>query len=122
MSQPRMIKIACRQCNSLYDSERELHEHMRAAHRSFVSEQSASEHRRIRSTSLELALDTPGEKWVELSVQLRNRLRDRFNPEELEAVDRFIFLASQAVVFAHLVSREVVKSIKSTGLDTSESE
>ena len=40
MAQPEMSKISCfSQCNAWYDSERELREHMKTAHRQNGSEQ-----------------------------------------------------------------------------------
>src|SRR6266849_4303533 len=47
-------------------------------------------------------LGTTKEEWAKLSVQLRNRVQARFNPEELDAIDRFILLASQGSVFDHV--------------------
>jgi hypothetical protein len=43
MAQPEMARITCSQCNAWYDSERELHEHMKTAHRGGGSEQSSSQ-------------------------------------------------------------------------------
>ncbi len=40
---PQMTRIVCNQCNAWYGSERELRDHMRAAHRAFGSEQSLLE-------------------------------------------------------------------------------
>ena len=98
MTQPRMARITCRQCNGLYDSERELCDHIRMAHRSFVSEklslQLGTEPANIKTT-----LGTTKEEWAKLSGQLRNRVQARFNLEELDAIDRFILLASQGSVF-----------------------
>jgi len=39
------------------------------------------------------------EEWARPSVKLRNRIQARFNAEELDAVDRFILLASQGSDF-----------------------
>ena len=39
MAQPQMARITCSHCNAGYNSEHELHEHMRTAHRAFGSEQ-----------------------------------------------------------------------------------
>jgi hypothetical protein len=33
MAQPQMARITCSHCNAWYDSERELREHMKTAHR-----------------------------------------------------------------------------------------
>lgn len=38
-----MSETACSQCNAWYNSEHELHDHMRIFHRQFGSEQSVSE-------------------------------------------------------------------------------
>jgi hypothetical protein len=43
--------------------------------------------------SFKIQLGTSKEEWANLSVQLRNRLQARFDPEELNAIDRFILLA-----------------------------
>jgi hypothetical protein len=40
MAQPQAARISCHECNSWYNSERELYEHMQTAHRRCVSEQS----------------------------------------------------------------------------------
>jgi hypothetical protein len=40
MAQPHMARITCSQCNAGYNSERELRDHLRMAHREFGSEQS----------------------------------------------------------------------------------
>jgi uncharacterized protein YneR len=37
-----MPAIPCSQCNAWYDSEHELHDHLRIFHRQFGSEQSSS--------------------------------------------------------------------------------
>jgi hypothetical protein len=42
MAQPGMARITCSQCNAWYDSERELCEHMKTAHRGGGSEQANS--------------------------------------------------------------------------------
>ena len=52
MAQPEMARITCRQCNALYDSDRNLREHMKTAHRGGGSEQGISQrdgrlHRRL---------------------------------------------------------------------------
>ena len=88
MAQPQMARITCGQCNGLYDSEHELRDHMHAVHRRCVSEPSSL------PDSVKTHLGASSDEWVVLSVQLRNRVQDRFNPEELEAIDRFILLAS----------------------------
>jgi hypothetical protein len=99
MAQPKVARITCRQCNGYYDSERELHDHMKTAHRRFITEQSALQHDGTQPDNLKNQLGTSKEDWAKLSVQLRNRVRARFNPEELDAIDRFILLASQGSAF-----------------------
>jgi hypothetical protein len=42
MAQPGMARITCSQCNAWYDSESELREHMKTAHRGGVLEQGSS--------------------------------------------------------------------------------
>jgi len=102
MAQPQVARITCSQCNGWYDSERELRDHIQAAHRRFVSEQSTFQHGGTQPDSFKNQLGTPKEEWAKLSVQLRNRVQARFNPEELGAIDRFILLASQGSVFDHV--------------------
>jgi hypothetical protein len=102
MAQPQAARITCSQCNGWFDSERELRDHMQAAHRRFVSEQSTLQHGGTQPDSFKNKLDTSKEEWAKLSVQLRNRVQARFNPEELDAIDRFILLASQGSVFVHV--------------------
>jgi hypothetical protein len=93
MAQPQAARITCSECEGWYNSERELSDHMHAVHRRCVSEPSTL------PDSLKTHPGTSSHEWVILSVQLRNRVQDRFNPEELEAIDRFILLASQGSVF-----------------------
>ncbi len=38
MAQSQTAQITCSQCSAWYDSERQLHEHMKAAHREHGSE------------------------------------------------------------------------------------
>ena len=102
MAQPQAARITCSQCNGWYDSERELRDHMQTAHRRFVSEQSTFQHGGTQPDSFKNQLGTSKEEWAKLSVQLRNRVQARFNPEELDAIDRFILLASQGSVFDHV--------------------
>ena len=102
MAQPQVARITCSECNSWYASERELWDHMQTAHRKFVSEQSTFQHGGTQQISLKDLLRTSKEEWAKLSVQLRNRVQVRFNPEELDAIDRFILLASQGPVFDHV--------------------
>ena len=102
MAQPKMARITCRQCKSLYDSERELGDHMQAAHRGFVSAQVTFLHGGSQPNSFEIPPGTSKEEWAKLSAQLRQRIQARFNPEELDVIDRFILLASQGSVFDHV--------------------
>jgi hypothetical protein len=102
MAQPQVARITCSQCGCWYDSERELRNHIQAAHRRFVSEQSTFQHGGTQPDSIKNQLGTSKEEWAKLSVQLRNRVQARFNPEELDAIDRFILLASQGSVFDHV--------------------
>ena len=43
MARPAVARITCSECNASYNSERELHEHERTAHRKFRSEKLSSE-------------------------------------------------------------------------------
>ena len=88
MAQPQMARITCSECNSSYASERELWDHVQEVHRRSVSEQSTFQRG-----------GTSKEEWADLSVQLRNHVQVRFSSEELDAIDRFILLASQGSVF-----------------------
>jgi hypothetical protein len=40
MAQPQVAPITCSQCNAVYDSEHELRDHLRTAHRQIGSEES----------------------------------------------------------------------------------
>jgi hypothetical protein len=102
MAQPQVARITCSQCNGWYDSESELRDHMLATHRRSVSEQSNSSHDATQPNSFENQPGTSKEDWATLSVKLRNRVQTRFNSEELDAIDRFILLASQGPVFDHV--------------------
>jgi len=102
MAQPQVARITCSQCNGRYDSERELRDHMRTAHRRFVPEQGTFSHGGTQPDSFKNQLGTSKEGWAKLSGQLRNQVQAHFNPEELDAIDRFILLASQGSVFDHL--------------------
>jgi hypothetical protein len=99
MAKAQEARITCSQCNGWYDSERELRDHMQAAHRRSVSDQSTFQHGGAQPNSFKDQLGTSMEEWAKLSVQLRNRVQARFNPEELDAIDRFILLASQGSIF-----------------------
>jgi hypothetical protein len=72
MAQPQMARITCNQCNGWYSSERELRDHMQAAHRRFVAEQSTFQHAGTQPDSFNNQLGTSNEGWAKLSVQLRN--------------------------------------------------
>src|SRR5271169_1953560 len=102
MAQPQAARITCAQCNSWYNSESELRDHIQSAHRRFAPEQSNFQHGGTQPDSFKNQLGTSKEEWANLSVQLRNRVQARFNPEELDAIDRFILLASQGSVFDHV--------------------
>jgi hypothetical protein len=93
MPQPQPARITCSQCEGWYNSERELSDHMYAVHRRFVSEPSPV------PDGPKAQLGPSKDGWVILSIHLRNRVRDRFSPEELDAIDRFIRLAGQGSVF-----------------------
>ena len=99
MAQSQAARITCPQCNGWYNSESELRDHMQTAHRRFVSEQSTFQHGCPQPDSFKNRLGTSREEWAKLSVQLRNRVQARFNQEELDAIDRFILLASLGSVF-----------------------
>ena len=99
MARPQVARITCSQCNGWYDSERELRDHMQTAHRRFVPEQNTFQSDRTLPDSFKNQLGTSKEEWAKLSVQLRNRVRDRFRSEELDIIDRFILIASQGSVF-----------------------
>jgi transcription termination factor NusB len=99
MAQPQAARITCRECNSWYVSERELWDHVQKAHRRSVPEQSTFQHGDTQLDSFKDQLHTAKEEWAKLSAQLRNRVQARFDPEELDAIDRFILLASQASIF-----------------------
>ena len=99
MAQSQAARITCPQCNGWFNSESELRDHMQTAHRRFVPEQSTFQHGGTQPDSFEDQLATSKGEWAKLSLQLRNGVQARFNPEELDAIDRFILLASQASVF-----------------------
>jgi|SRR6266566_2602235 len=99
MAQPQAARITCSQCNGRYNSEGELRDHMQTAHRRFVPEQGTFQRDGTQPDSFKNQLGPSKEEWARLSVQLRNGLQAHFNPEELDAIDRFIRLASQGPVF-----------------------
>ena len=100
MAQPQAARITCPQCDGWYNSESELRNHMQTAHRRFDSEKSTFQHGGTQPDTVEDQVGASKEEWAKLSVQLRNRVQARFSPEELDAIDRFILLASQGSVFA----------------------
>jgi len=102
MTQPQAARITCSECNGWYVSEHELRDHMQTAHRRFFLEHSSAQRSSAQPEGSQSQLGTSKEEWAELSAQLRNRVQGRFNPEELDAIDRFILLASQGPVFDHL--------------------
>ena len=51
MAQPQTARITCSHCNAWYDSERELDEHMKTAHRGRGSEQGSSHRDRTEQDS-----------------------------------------------------------------------
>jgi hypothetical protein len=99
MAQPQEARITCSQCKGWYNSEHELRDHMQTAHRRFVSEQTVLQDAGTQPDSFKNRLGISKEEWTTISGQLRDRVQARFNPEELEIIDRFILLASQGSVF-----------------------
>jgi hypothetical protein len=102
MAQPQVARIACSVCNGWYNSESELRDHMQTVHRRFVSEQGTFQQGGAQPDAFEIQPRISKEQWGKLSVQLRNRVQARFNPEELDAIDQFILLATQSSVFDHV--------------------
>jgi hypothetical protein len=88
MAQPEVARITCRECNSFYASETELWEHVQEMHR-----------RGAQGKSFANRFGTSKEEWANLSVHLRNHVQVHFKSEELDAIDRFILLASQGSIF-----------------------
>ena len=105
MTYPQEVRISCNECNGWYNSESELYRHMQTAHRRCVAQKIDFQQGNTPLDSFENQAGSPREEWAKLSVQLRNRVRVRLNSEELEAVDRFILLASQGSVFDDLRRR-----------------
>jgi hypothetical protein len=67
MAQAEMARITCSQCDALYNSERELHDHKKTAHREFGSEQGSSHTELSKS---EHSFSKRGkEKAVEVAVE-----------------------------------------------------
>ena len=102
MAQPQVARITCNECNAWYHSERELCDHMQIVHRRFVLEQSTFRNGDTQPDSFKNQSSTSKEEWAKLSVQLKNRLQARFSPEELDAIERFILIASQGSIFDHV--------------------
>ena len=44
MAQPGMARITCSECNAWYNTERELDDHKKMAHRKFGSDEGNSQH------------------------------------------------------------------------------
>jgi hypothetical protein len=99
MPQPQEARISCRECNSFYASEIELWEHMQEAHRRSVSEPSPFHHGGTHPESHRNRFGTTKEEWANVSVHLRNHVQVHFKSEELNVIDRFILLASEASIF-----------------------
>jgi len=59
MAQPQMARITCTECNSWYESERELRDHMQTAHRRFVSEPSVFQNDSTQPDGLQNRVGTP---------------------------------------------------------------
>jgi|SRR5271170_2073512 len=102
MVQPQRARIACSECNGFYVTERELRDHMQTAHRRFLREQNTPQRGSTPPDSVKNQPGTPKEEWAKLSAQLRIRVQARFSPEELDAIDRFILIASQGSIFDHV--------------------
>jgi hypothetical protein len=102
MAQSQPARNTCSECNSMYDSDRALRDHMQTAHPTFVLEQSTFQLRGTQPDSFKNQIGTSKEEWAKLSVELRNLVQARFSPEELDTVDRFILLGSQGAVFDRL--------------------
>ncbi len=99
MAKPQEVRITCSLCNGWCNSESELRDHMQSAHRRFISEQSTLSQGDAQPDRFEIQSRMSREEWAKLSVQLRNRVQVHFRPEELDAIDQFILLASQGSVF-----------------------
>jgi hypothetical protein len=102
MAQPQLARTTCSVCDGWYDSERALSDHMQTAHRRFIFEQSTFRHGGTQPAGIKNQLSISKEEWAILSVALRNSIKDRFDSDELDTIERFILLASQGSVFDHL--------------------
>jgi hypothetical protein len=99
MARPHVATITCSQCNGWYGSERDLWDHVQWAHCRSFSERSTFKRGGSQPDSSKDVPSTSKEEWAKLSLQLRDRIQVRFNPEELDIIDRFILLASQGSAF-----------------------
>jgi hypothetical protein len=70
MAQPQVARITCSQCDGWYDSERELRDHMQAAHRRFDSEQSTFQPGGTHPDSFKNQLGTSKEERKENILRL----------------------------------------------------
>ena len=74
MAQPQMARITCSQCDGWYGSERELRDHMQAAHRRFDSEQGSSHTELLKSDrSFSKRRDAQTEPAITESVKLEKQ-------------------------------------------------
>jgi len=99
VAQPQAARITCKLCDGWYESESDLRDHMQAAHRRFIPAPSAFQYGGTHPENIKSGPRLSKEEWTNLSVLLRDRVKARFNAEELESIDRFILLASQSSVF-----------------------
>jgi hypothetical protein len=63
MAHAAPARITCSVCDGWYPSERELREHMQAAHRRFVSAPSAPQYAGTQTEILKTEPRTPTEEW-----------------------------------------------------------
>ena len=99
MAQAQVARITCSLCSGWYISEREFRDHMQTVHRRFAPNQIAFQSDFAQQDGSKNQLGASKEEWARLSVRLRNRVRERFNQEELEAIDRFILVATHGSIF-----------------------
>ena len=62
MANAAPARITCSVCDGWYDTERELREHMQAAHRRFIAEPSASQHLVTQPQNIQSELRTSNEE------------------------------------------------------------
>ena len=117
MAKPQAARIICGQCDAWYYSEGELLNHIETSHRRYDLEKSTFRRGGARPDSLEERLGTLGEEWTRLSLQLRNKLQARFDHNELDAIDRFILIASQCSVFDDVVDSRESQSLLTEEID-----